>query len=77
MLDSNKLLEDGNLARALIWRGLNENGTSKFRWSTVSVLNGPNAHGQYVVMSVRDGWYAVTDNIRNINEAEKYRVFTK
>ena len=69
MFNKEQLLKDKNLAKALIWRG-----PDKFSWSTVSVLNGPNQYGQYVVMAVRDGWYAVTDKIRNLNDENRDKI---
>jgi hypothetical protein len=63
-------VQDANLARALVWLGPNN-----FRWRTVSILNGPNAHGQYQVQCIRDGWYATTISIKNLSDREKDRVF--
>ena len=65
MFDLEQARKDGNIARALIWRGPNV-----FRWSTVSILNGPNKHGQYQVMALSDGWFATTDRMKNISESK-------
>jgi hypothetical protein len=65
MFDLEQARKDGNLARGLVWCGPNQ-----FRWRTVSLLNGPNQHGQYQVMCVKDGWWATTDKLVNCNEEQ-------
>lgn len=66
MFNLEQARKDGNIARGLIYRGRDDNGPI-IRWSTVSILNGPNEHGQYQVMALSDGWFATTDRLTNIS----------
>lgn len=70
MFNLEQARKDGNIARGLIYRGRDDDGQPIIRWSTVSILSGPNQHNQYQVMALSDSWYATTDRLTNISPAK-------
>jgi hypothetical protein len=62
---------DSLLCKAKIYVGDDDSEDTEFKWCKCIILNGPNQFGQYMVMRIRNGYYAATKCIKTLTEEEK------